>query len=162
MKREKLPRHSFLHNTYCSRRYDIWGVHVCQCNVIKKDWLKHSWSVIMNNCKKHNVHSLTASCYWWVWRISQKRGSELVSSDLTSTLFLLFVESVQTAAENPAAGPSGAEPEAEDCPRAVRAVCEGEGCFQTSCCSPDNCRKKWRSSENHTTETSHMFMLFFN
>lgn len=48
----------------------------------------------------------------------------------SSTVFLVSVESVQTAAENPAAGPSGAEPEAEDCQRAVRAVCEGEA-FKT-------------------------------
>lgn len=41
-------------------------------------------------------------------------------------MFLLSVESVQTAAEDPAAGPGGAEPETEDCQRAVRAVCEGD------------------------------------
>lgn len=36
------------------------------------------------------------------------------------------VESVQTAAEDPAAGQSGPEPEAEDRQRAVRAVCQGD------------------------------------
>lgn len=39
--------------------------------------------------------------------------------------FLLLAESVPTAAEDPAAGPSGSEPEAENRQRAVRAVCEG-------------------------------------
>lgn len=38
----------------------------------------------------------------------------------------LSVESVQTAAEDPAAGQSGPEPEAEDGQRAVRAVCQGD------------------------------------
>lgn len=38
----------------------------------------------------------------------------------------LSVESVQTAAEDPAAGQSGPEPEAEDSQRAVRAVCQGD------------------------------------
>lgn len=34
-------------------------------------------------------------------------------------MFLLSAEYVQTAAEDPAAGPSGSEPEAEDGPRAL-------------------------------------------
>lgn len=41
-------------------------------------------------------------------------------------LLLLSIDSVPTAAENPAAGQGGAEPEAEDSPRAVRAVCQGD------------------------------------
>lgn len=38
---------------------------------------------------------------------------------------LLRTEPVQTAAEDPAGGPSGSEPEAEDRQSALRAVCEG-------------------------------------
>lgn len=39
---------------------------------------------------------------------------------------VLSIESLQTAAEDPAAGQSRAEPEAEDCQRIVWALCEGE------------------------------------
>ncbi len=75
-----------------------------------------------------------------------------------SPVFLVSVESVQTAAENPAAGSRRAEPEAEDCQRAVRAVCEGEA-FKTwmfvqcviFCLLLFSCRKKWRSSERTKT-----------
>lgn len=48
------------------------------------------------------------------------------------------VESLQTAAEDPAAGQSGPEPEAEGRQRAVRAVCQGD---------PDHIYIKDRSSD---------------
>lgn len=40
----------------------------------------------------------------------------------------MSAESVPATAEDPAAGQSRAEPEAEDRQRAVRAVCQGEAC----------------------------------
>lgn len=56
-----------------------------------------------------------------------------VFTELVLISLIHLTESVQTAAEDPAAGPNGSEPEAEDGQRAVRAVRQGETCDVFTC-----------------------------
>lgn len=87
------------------------------------------------------------------WILSPHRNRESLST-------VSSVESVQTAAEDPAAGQSGAEPEAEDGPTAVRAVCEGDDVTFFLLPTADN--NPWKTfHELHTTSTSFQVQVVF-